>query len=555
MTDCKIIYGLIDQTISEDSKSYVFSSKTVFSKGNDLFISSSKNKLSYLEQNYFSLDGTFIFPDSETPLVYDVGWESQNLSDSSGNLTEYVEFDFTDLHDSYGIIIVFPTLVKDFSIQYLNGTTAIKTIAETNNTFLTYNKVDTALQWNKVIISVTKIYNPNQRARISAVTFGISFDFDADKIISIDASKAVSIKNDNTDSSECDVSFYNIGLFDIKTIKDLPVGLQSGMRMTVYFNDTLFNDYIVDTTEVEDEGKIINLTCYDRLYYLNETEFDIGKTYPSGRSLYDWAEEVASDAGIEINVDSSLQSITSKGYIGAVSHREALRLIAEAANATIKIDSGQMSIVPFATSTGSNLTEDDIVEETLQIANEDKILGVKVKQYAFTQTTDTIGLSESQDLLLTGEEQTITAEYSTYPAIATAVTSSSNITIISSKLGSEKAVITYQGTIGETGWITIVGKTYNVATANIEKGYIDSHAKEIDNTLITDATLANSVATFQMAHSSSNYNYSMETQVNLNFSLLDTFTALTYSLVTSSITISLAEDTDSMILGGEDYGE
>lgn len=555
MIDCKVIYGLIDQTISEDSKNYSFSSKTVYSQGSNILTRESKNDLVYLESNRTLLDGSFIFPDSNQPQAYDVGWESENLSDADGALSEFVEFDFTDTHDLYGFIFNFQTLIVDFKVEFYKDTTLIDTISVTGNTDLEFKKIVSVLQWDKIRISVTKISKPYQRARIGSVVFGISFDFDNDNLVSVDATKAVSIKNDNTDSAQCNISFFNLGLFDIKTIKDLPVGLQSGMRVSVYFGSKLFNEYIVDSTEVEDEGKVINLTCYDRLYYLNDTTFNIGKVYSDGRSLYDWAMEVAEDAKIEISCDDSLKNIISKGYIGAVSHREALRMIAEAGNCNIIVQDGSISIVPFATTAGTDLTRDDILEDSLDISNEDKILGVTVKQYQFSKSSTTTGLSENQDILLTGETQTITASYSSSPAEATSVSCSTNITISSQKLGSENAVIVFTGTAGETGWITIVGKQYNKSTADVSSGYIDSHVKEIDNTLIADATMAKSVCDFQLAHSASNYSYSMTSLINLNTKLLSKFKVTNYPIISSSIEIALSSDDESMTIGGEDYGE
>lgn len=552
MTQCKIVYGIIDHTIAEDGKSYAFSSKTIYSKGNDIFQRGSKNKLAYLEKNYLLLDGSYQFPrNSET---YDVGWESQNISGADGAISEYVEMDFEDLHDCYGIILNIVG-VSDFSVSFYNGTAEIASVSEAGNTSEDYHKVIKALEWNKVIISVSKTSKPFQRARLSSAVLGISYEFDSDKLVSVDSTKSVSIKNDNTYSSEADISFYNEGLFDIKTIKDLPVRLQSKMNVSVYFDNVLFNEYIVDKTEVEDEGKVIDLTCYDKLYYLNDSTFSIGKVYPEGRPLYDWAMEVASDGNVEISVDDSLKSIISKGYIGEVSHREALRLIAEAGNCNIKVESGSISIVPFATELGNDLGEDDILEDSLSIENEDKILGVRTNVYSFSKTKTLTGISETTDIALTGDEQEISVSYSSKPAVATQTTNSSNITIVSAKYGSETALIKFKGTKGETGWIDIVGYSYNVANSSVEKGYIDSHIKEIKNTLIADKNMAESVLEFQFAHSFSNYSYSFDTQIDLSNKLMSTIKATKYPIIVSSVEINLDSDTESMVLGGEDYGE
>ena len=551
----KVSYGILDQTIAEDSRTYSFSGATAYSSGSSLVKTSVKDKLAYLESGYFVLDGSYKFPVESTPTIYDVGWESVNISDqSTGAISEWVRFDFDNTHDSYGIKIRFPKTVSDFTVQYLNGDTIVQTISVVGNTALDYSSTSVALNWTSVKITVAKC-QAGQRARISDVVFGMNYDFDQDELISVSAGKAVSIKNDNTDSSEAEIVFYNVGIFDIDSIRDLPVGLQSGLRVNVYLDDVLFNEYIVDSTSAEDDGRVITLDCYDRLYYLNDTDFITGAVYPSGRSLYDWAMDVATSAGIEITVDSSLQSMMSKGYIGTVSHREALRLIAEAANAVIKVDQSQISIVPYSETVGEELTKDDITEDSESLENKEKTLGVKVDVYQFTAKTDIEGLCQIEDIDLTGEEQTVEADYSVSPANPTTVTHSSNITISSQTLRCATARFTFTGTAGETGWITVVGTGYNKSLTTVSKGYMDAHSKEVDNSLITDKARAEAVRDFQFSHSSGAYRYSSETMTDKTLALLAKTKTPQASILVDSLTVDLDESTDSVTVGGEDSSE
>ena len=69
MTECKVIYGLIDQTISEDSKTYQFSGKTIYSQGSNILNRENKKDLVYLEKNRTLLDGSFEFPDDAKPCL------------------------------------------------------------------------------------------------------------------------------------------------------------------------------------------------------------------------------------------------------------------------------------------------------------------------------------------------------------------------------------------------------------------------------------------------------------------------------------------------------
>jgi hypothetical protein len=546
INSAKVVYGILDQTISEDTKSYLFSSKTQFSKGDNILNIELKKKLTYLENNWLLLDGTREFPD--TSKEYDVGWESDNLSDAYGLVNEYIEFDFTDKHDSYGIRITFGTVIKDFSVEYFSDTTSLGSVSISDNTDITYSDNNIRLQWNKIKITITKIAPINQRARLSSIIFGVSDTFESDDLVHIKAGKACSIKNDNTDSAEAEITFWNNGRFNIKTIKDLPVGLQAGLKATIYFDNALFNNYIVDSTEVNDEGKTITLSCYDEIYYLNDITFETGAVYSTGRSLYDWAKEVLP----EIEVDDSFKNIRSKGYIGSVSKREALRMIGEAGNGIIKVENGTISLVPFAKIDGVSFTDDDVVEDTLSIQNEDKILGVKVKQYSFSKKSSEEGLAEVKDIALTGKAQTLSIDYSTTPANAETITTSSNITISKQVLGVDKADITFTGTAGETGWITILGHAYSVATAEVSSGYIDSHAKEIDNTLIADNDMAKSVMDFQLAHSASNYTYDFECLTDKNAVLLNKCQVKSYNIIVSNVSYEIDEDTNSLLISGED---
>ena len=100
----RINYGVIDQTIQDDTITPSASENSPYSNANiPLQSGVTYDKIAYLEEDYFRLDGSHVFPVSGN--TYNVGWESESLSDTSGNMNEYIEYVFSDTHDSYGVQI------------------------------------------------------------------------------------------------------------------------------------------------------------------------------------------------------------------------------------------------------------------------------------------------------------------------------------------------------------------------------------------------------------------------------------------------------------------
>ena len=340
--------------------------------------------------------------------------------------------------------------------------------------------------------------------------------------MSITASRNISLTSSNTDSGQVDISFYNDGRFNIKDIKDLPENIQVGVKVNVYFDDKLFGTYITQETNVEDEGKTINLVGYDFLYKYNFTNYNKGKVYPEGRSLYDWAMDIANDCGLNLTVDNEFKNIISKGYIGYVPHREALRLITEAGNGIIKSNpDGSVHLEKPNLVMFDNITEDDIIDDSFNVEDEEKVLGVKVNRYSFSLAKDSVGLAEVRDIALLPEEQTLEIEYSSSPALVTSLEydTRSSIKIISQEFYSDRCVVKFTGNVGDSAWITIIGKPYNSAIVVKQKGNVINDFVEINNTLITDDLMAQSVLDYQYKYRYGIYNYTADVILDKDFDL------------------------------------
>ena len=485
----KINYGIIDQTIDEDTVTDGSSENSEFSDvQNTIGVSTTKTKIAYLEKDYFELSGEHVFPEEDTE--YNVGWESESLSDASGNISEYIEYVFANTHDSYGIQITFPDdcAPDTFKIAYYNGSSLVgdeKTV--TGNTLQVYSNYDVRLQWNRVRITFVKI-KPQQRARLWQVVLGINDLYDEDMLISVSASSTTDL---------------------------------AGLKVTVYVkprgSDTyvVYGNYYSEQTVVEENGMIITVSGYDELYRLNDTTFRKGIVYPNGRSLAEWAQEVAEDAGIDIEIDSAFNTIMSAGYITEVPHREALRLIAEAGCGILIVGSdGKIRLKKHTPKDAGELNEDDIVEGSYNVESREKYLGVNVIKYSYSAAKEEQELGYLEEVGLTTEPQEIEITYSQFPAIVSTVqvfvdtTSSAQISDL--KVYSDRCVFNITGTDGDSSFVTVTGTPYNNATTSVTRGSTLKNIKKIENNYLITGDIADDVADYQYSRVVNKYSHSLE---------------------------------------------
>ena len=528
----RINYGIMDQTIQDDTITPSASENSAYSNANiPLESGVSYDKITYLEEDYFKLDGSHVFPISGN--TYNVGWESASLSDMSGNIAEYIEYIFSNTHDSYGVNIRFPDYcpADTFTVAYYKDSTLIGERTVTGNTETIYSNNDVRLQWNKVRLTFTKV-NPQQRARLWQVVFGVNDTYNEDMLISVSASRTTDLTGDYDDSGEFSFQFFNDGRFNIRTTNDLPIGLQEGLKVTVYVKKrgsatyVPFGHYYSETTDVAENGQVITISGYDELYNLGDTTYSNGIVYPEGRSLYDWAQEVADDAGIELMIDDVFKNIISAGYITEVPHREALRLIAEAGNGIIVIDAnGNISLKKHTPTEKGELTADDIVEGSYSVENSDKYLGINVTKYTFSAASAEQELGHLDEIGLTQEPQEIEIVYSEFPAVISTiqvfVDTTSSATITATKIYSDRCIITLTGTAGDTTFITVTGKPYNKATTAITRGSTVKNIKTIESNYLITGDIADDVADYQYERVVNKYNHSAEIVSSTGFDLGD----------------------------------
>ena len=556
----KIEYGIVDKTLATDTIDSETSSTSSFSNEETLQ-NTDKQKLAYLEKDYFLLNGSYILP--EEGKTYNTGWESSSISDASGNIAEYIEYLFGSHHASYGIRLKFPedSVAQDFTISYYNDDLLLGSIEAVGNQLPEYSDTEYFLDWNRVRITFHKV-NPQQRARFYWVSFGITTSFDENTIMSISCSKSTDLSADYAETGAVSFEVFNDGVFKLKDIKDLPIGLQEGQRIVVYTKQDsestyrVFGEYLSETTGSSEKGKLVQITGYDALYQLGNTIFKKGIVYPQGRSLADWAQEVADDAGISVSIATKLNSIMSKGYITEVPHREALRLIAEAGCCILRVNSdGVICFEEAALNEKGALTSDELVEDSHQIES-DKLLGVEVVEYSYFLASSEQELGYLEEVVLLEEEQELEIVYSAYPVdISTVqifVKGGSSAQITSQQIYSDRLVLKLKGTTGDTTFVTVTGKPYNVVSLSATAGSITKNIKKVENNFLITSDLVQDVVDYQYRHVVNVYQHSAEVLTDKSLSIGDSVVFEDEKIAVESIEISVSpEDTSVTISGSE----
>lgn len=554
----RVSYGVVDQSIYDDTVTDNSSDKSEYASAENTITAADRVQLAYLEKNYFLLDGTFVFPESGT--AYNVGWESAVISDDSGAINSYIEYQFANVHDSYGIQLTFPPYcaAKDFTITYYKDTTLVGSVTVNGNTSQRYANYDVRLQWNRVRITFTKV-NPKQRARLWEVTFGVSDEYDENTLISISASRSTDFSGDYDDCGEFSFQFYNDGRFNIKDINDLPVGLQEGLSVIVYVRKkgstkyTPFGKYFSENTAVEDNGRTITVTGYDELYGLNDSTYRNGIVYTNGRSLKAWAEEVAADAEIELTVDSAFDSDISTGYITEVPHREALRLIAEAGNGVLIVDkNGSLSLIKNGIKTDRTLTADDIVDGGYSVDNTNKYLGIQITKYTYGAAKESVELGHLEEVLITNEPQELEIVYSQYPVLVDTVqvfTEAASVSITDKKVYADRIVFKVSANTNITSFITVTGTPYNTATTTVTRGSTVKNIKKIESNYLITGSLAESVADYQYGRVVNKYNRSVSVVTDTEIDLGDRIDIVTENTRATGDTVLVNKVGFSMAYG------
>lgn len=327
----RVTIGVINQMAQADCRIHSADELTYFSNAVLPLDNYPVNGLyATLEDNYTRADGTMHFlPRSQGNVVFNAGMASRNIGGS-------LSFDFSKPHDIRGLTIDFgENYPVDFWVVTNNTTVGI-----TKNTQQRVELEAILFDTTAITILPVRMLGSRSRLRIHQLTMGIGIYFDSRSILSSEKVEYISPISEELPAIDFSLKVDNHKHnFNIDNDSSVVNFLESGQEVEVLYGyelDDGTTEWLPGTNlvlkEWDADGKVMNFTAIDRLDGLDSTYYR-GRYYPEGITLYALAEDVFTDAGLEerdCQLDPYLRTVKVKNPIPAVSHKEALQMIANA---------------------------------------------------------------------------------------------------------------------------------------------------------------------------------------------------------------------------------
>lgn len=307
-------------------------------------------KYGTLEHNLFVLDGSFeLYPDNLSTVQ--VGWQSADMSgaDETFESNPWLEFVFDQNQDSFGFMLMFDDkLAGCYPAEVI--TTAYDAAGAVLSTMTTYpdswkHTIEMPVQdYRRVRFEFVRTNVPFRRVRVCEAVFGIKYEYGADNTTSISVKQSVSPWAESLPSAEVTATIDNSGqLYNMINPAGLYGYLQDGQYMEYFAvvdgdRINMGRQYFTGASS-EDGGLTAKITFNDWLYALDDIEYNDGES-----GMWTLSEAVATiltaaRVSIETVFDDTLDSVVIRKCIPQnTSSREALRLCAQAAMCTCRID-------------------------------------------------------------------------------------------------------------------------------------------------------------------------------------------------------------------------
>lgn len=332
--------------------SYTSSSEAFYSRITQLQEEGTVNNVLWgtLEDFQFLCNSTAVLmPDDTEALTnnHNHGYVSETMSNGDGVFTEdlYVDVRYLTQKSSIGRTITFDdkydSVPSSFDIIYYRGGVEIARDEIRNNTSYVVTSRLGVTRYDRVVVMFYETTRPYRRVHWLNDFPGITITFTGQDIISVNVNQSVDVYGEEIITGETDIVLSNMNqLLDILNQNGFEKYLQKKQPVDLQFT-LIFPE---DTSEVVSLGTWYmfswnasqgvlqgSFTLRDSLDKLSQETYIKGTLPSAPRSLYSMAEEVFQDLNItDYMIDDELKSIYSTACLPLESHRELLRMIAQA---------------------------------------------------------------------------------------------------------------------------------------------------------------------------------------------------------------------------------
>ena len=290
------------------------------------------------DQDYTTADGRMYFlPRSRSDVVLNQGIVSDRIQGP-------IEIRFPIPYDIKGLTVEFGKAYPvDFQIESDNNTVAITGNADGH--FVT-EEIFTGATFLRFVPA--KMVNGQSRFRIHKLTMGIGIYFGNRQIISATKKEHISPIMEELPTLDFDLTVNNKDrAYDIENEESTVNFLEIGQEITVLYGQELEDGSVgwmpgatAYLREWSADDEEMSFSATDRFEDLDGTYYR-GLYRPEGISLYDLAVDVLQDAGVDSRtywLDNYLKEVRVSNPVPAVTHREALQLIANAGRCVLYQD-------------------------------------------------------------------------------------------------------------------------------------------------------------------------------------------------------------------------
>lgn len=413
----KVTFDISDVTAKDDVSSLAVTAQASGISDKDQLINSQREQsynLATWEPNRFKLDGSFSFPDDEPSNNGEMGFVSDNLCDAEGNFEEYptITIEFANPHSSIGITVTFDALNEEYATEfnlavYDGSNNLIASIDVENNDKVQCDVNYLLSNYKKVVVTIKKWSVGERRARVAEVDFGIVKVYDDNNLIKCSLIEELDLTGSTLPSAEfkftvdnADRSFniLNPTGFYAYLQQRQQVDVQLGVLTGAAYEWVPLGNYLL-WEWTSDEGSLTaSFTARTNLDLMSTVDYE-NLTAKSNYSLYDMAVDMFALCGIEnYEIDTALQSITTKGLVKKTNCRAILQMIALAGCANIFVTRDNViKLVVNPASLGDQVDDVDLdnMYEEPKIELEPIVQSVQVTYYSDLDTKDVVTVTNS----------------------------------------------------------------------------------------------------------------------------------------------------------------
>lgn len=303
-------------------------------------------KLATLEWDYWGLDGTFALPKAQDN--GEVGYWSAALSDSEGNIDVEVVAQFDTPQSSDGFTICFDakteSVASDFVITTYNGDSLINSVAVVGNKEVVRIVECPSLNYDKVVVNFSKTDKGYRRVKVCEIVFGYLQRFNKDKLVSLRLIDEISLDMQSLPAKKLEFTLDNADQsYNVLNPEGIYAFLQQGqginVSMSINGEAVGRGRFYFDSAVANDDALTATVCGYDLLYRLDQGTFgaDSSGAWTFGEAV----RAVVADSGVDLAVDIAediAARLVGKCVPADTSHREALRLLAQAAKTCLYIN-------------------------------------------------------------------------------------------------------------------------------------------------------------------------------------------------------------------------